>query len=133
VLSLFVHVTTSPTLAVMGWGLNAKPLMVAATVPVSVDASHPPAAAPVLADAAVLSDAAALSEAAADSLAAVGPTDGAVVAVPLFEQAATMSSRAAVAAARWNVRDISISSCVRIRVRPPIACRRYAAGVATVS
>jgi hypothetical protein len=104
-------------------------LIVAATVPVSVEGSH--AAAPP-----ALADAAALSDAAADSLgaAALGADDaGAAVDVPLLEQAETMSNRAATAAARWNVRDMSISSCVRIRVRPPVACRRYAAGVVAVS
>jgi len=117
----------------MGEGLKAKPLIVAATVPVSVDASHP-AAPPALSDAALLADAAALSEAAADSLGAatLGATVGAVVAVPLLEQAETMS-RSAAAAARWNVRDIAISSCLRIRGVPLDTCRRYAGCVPTVS
>jgi len=128
VLSLLDHVTTSPTFAVMVAGLKAKPLMVAATVPVSVEASHP-AAPPELSDAAVLSDAA------ADSLGAatLGAADaGALVAVPLLEQAATMSRIAAVAASR-GVRDIPISSCVRIRGMPLDTCRRYDRSVQAVS
>ena len=94
VLSLLVHVTTSPTLAVMVAGLNAKPAIVAATVPVSVDFSQPPAA-PALSDPAALSDAAAEPlGAAADSLGAAALADaaGAAVEAPPPEHAETMSS-----------------------------------------
>jgi len=134
VLSLFVQVTTSPTLAVIVAGLNAKPAMVAATVPVSVEAEHPPAA-PALSDAPALSEAAALSDAAGDSLgaAALGADDAvAAVEVPPLEHAETMSSSAA-PAARRNVRDMSISSCVRIRGLRLDTCGRYDQSVNAVS
>ena len=65
--------------------------------------------------------------------AALGAVDaGAAVGAPPLEQAETMSSSAA-PAARRDVRDMSISSCVRIRGLPLPTCARYDRGVPAVS
>lgn len=72
-LSLLVHVTVSPTFAVIVGGSKAKFAIVTLTVPAVVDGAHAPAAA-----------------------------DGAVVAVAL-PQAAAMSMIAAIAAAIRNM------------------------------
>ena len=128
VVSLLVQVTVSPTLAVMEAGLNAKLAIVAATVPAVVDAAHaappPPAA---------------LSDAAADSLGAAslagaaldGAVDGAVDVDEPLEHAATISRRAA-ATARGMVRDMWVSSYLRVRGRTLRDMQRYAHRVETV-
>ena len=130
VLSLLVQVTTSPTLAVIVAGLNAKFAIVAATVPAVVEGAHaappPPAA---LSDAVADSlGAASLAGAALDGAATDGADD---VAVPL-EQAETIRSRAA-ATASERVRDIWLSSCFRVRGRNLRDMQRYAHGAKTVS
>jgi hypothetical protein len=129
VVSLLVHVTTSPTLAVMVAGLKAKFAIVAATVPVVVEGAHaappPPAA---------------LSDAAADSLGAPslagaaldGAADGADDVVVPPEQAATIRRRAA-ATASGRVRVIWLSSCFRVRGRTLLDMQRYADAAKMVS
>jgi hypothetical protein len=114
-------------LAVIVAGLKANPAIVAATVPAVVDFSHaappPPAA---------------LSDAAADPLGAAtlagaldGSADGAVDVVEPLEQAATIRSKAA-ATASGRVRDMWVSSCLRVRGRTLRDMQRYARRVKPV-
>jgi hypothetical protein len=119
-LSLLVHVTTSPTPAVIVGGSKAKPAIVAATVPASVDGAQAASPVPPLSDAAGSLAAGSL---AAGSLAA-GALAGAEADVPP-EQAETINSRAATTA-KGRVRDMWGSSCCRSRGRFLGSVERYA-------
>jgi hypothetical protein len=119
VLSLFVQVTTSPTLAVIVAGLKAKFAMVAVTVPVSVDGAQASVAAPLSEAAGDSLGGASLAGLAGASLAGAG-----LVAVPP-EQAETVRNRAA-PTARDRVRDMWVSSWFRVRGSSLGSAREYA-------
>jgi hypothetical protein len=103
VVSLFVNATTSPTLAVIVAGSNAKLAIFTATVPASVDGAHaapPPAA----------GEPPAAADSAADSAGALAAGAlAAVVALELPLQAATMNN-VAVPSTRISRVDIAVAS-----------------------